>query len=283
MRRKDLVDKFLRFEEENKLVFDIVWQYVRMELFRYIEDDLFITLCVPIYIRQPIKNLVLPRISDFDKRDIMVLNTKTRFVTIANETFCPVTGGVKEYIKISQNELSFDFSNSTTYLNGEKTHGIALNDSIYNVKYYADLIETICFDFEIRNVKRFKEQSFSLLAYVNSLHKHKPNIIELIKASGAKYMFVNGAYNPVFRLFIEVANELGLISCEMQHGYIHQCHVAYNTLNRESQRVITVPRYLAVYTDEDKKSARYFQEKNNIIPIGNFCFEKAKKYIEEAK
>ena len=285
MSRKDLVDKFLNFEEDNNLVFDTTWQYMRMELFRYIEDDLFNTLCIPIYIRQPIKNFVLPHISDISEREIIILNTKNRFVTINKKTFCPATGGVKEYIKLGQNELSFDFSNGVVYVNDKSLRGIEIDASLYklyNEKCYSEIIEKCCSYFCLHNIDKFKERAFSLCKYVYSLRKHKFNVIELLKASGAKYMFVNGAYNPVFRLFIEVANEMDIISCEMQHGYIHQCHVAYNTLKRDSQRAVTMPRYLAVYTDQDKKSARYFQDNSHIIPIGNFCFEKAKKINNSA-
>lgn len=248
-----------------------------MELFRYIEDDLFETLCIPIYIRQPLKNLILPHISDISKREIIVLNTKTRFVTINGDSFCPVTGGVKEYIKLSQNELSIDFSNGTIYLNDEKISGNSLLVLHYNKSDYDDIIKKCCSCFSLHNVERFKEKARLLLEYVQSLRMHKSYVVELLKAAGAKYMFVNGAYNPVFRLFVEAANEIGIVSCEMQHGYIHQCHVAYNMLNCDVRKATTAPRYMAVYTDADKKSARYFQNHNNIIPVGNFCFEKAKK------
>ena len=76
--RSGLVEDFLTFEEENKLFATDYWAYLRLEIYRAIEGDVFGTGYSPIYLRQSV---------DFSsvwgecaQRDIVVIDNANMFV-----------------------------------------------------------------------------------------------------------------------------------------------------------------------------------------------------------
>lgn len=283
MTRDDLILKFLTIEKECGYTKKIIWQFIRVEVFRYIEDDLFSTQCEPIYLRQPIKNLSLPIVPD-EQRDILVLNSYDRYVNIDGVSFCPATGGVVAYYPQNHFQIGVSFKNRCFYNNSERALSIDVS-SCPESRIQVDINDSDVIRFlrlmayQYKEIDKIKSRIANLLKYITCVIQMENDWIRIFRTLAPKVLVVSSGYNPFFKMAVLVANSLGITTVEAQHGHINKCHIAYNTLDKSKGACLSVPQYMFVYGENYKNSGRFYQSLKHIIPVGNYCAEYAKSKI----
>lgn len=282
MTRDDFILKFLTIEKDYGYTNRIIWQFIRVEVFRYIEDDLFSTQCEPIYLRQYIENLCLPIVPD-EQRDVLVLNCYDRYVKIDGNLFCPATGGFvacypqnhfqigisfkKGYFYSAERVLPIDALSCT-----ESRIQVDINDS--DIDRFLRLMA-----YQYKERDKIKSRISNLLKYVIYVVQMENDWVRIFHSLAPKVLVVSSGYNPFFKMAVLVANSLGITTVEAQHGHINKCHIAYNTLDKSQRACLSVPKYLFVYGENYKSSGRFYQGLDHIIPVGNYCAEYATSKI----
>ena len=278
MTRDDFILKFLTIEKDYGYTNKTIWQFIRVEVFRYIEDDLFSTQCEPIYKRQPIKNLGLPIVPD-EQRDVLVLNCYDRYVKIEGDLFCPVTGGVVACYPQNLFQIGISFKKGSFYSAErvlpidtrsctESRIQVDINDS--DIDRFLRLMA-----YQYKETDKIKKRIANLLKYVIYVIQMETGWVRIFRSLSPKVLVVSSGYNPFFKMAVLVANSLGITTVEAQHGHINKCHIAYNTLDKSQCACLSVPKYLFVFGENYKNSGRFYQSLDHIIPVGNYCAEYA--------
>ena len=285
MTRDDLILQFLTIEKQYGYTSKIIWQFIRVELFRYIEDDLYSTQCEPIYLRQPIKFSGLPIVPNV-QRDLLILNCYDRYVKIDGKLFCPATGGIVSCYPKKHFQIGISFKNGTFH-NAE--HVLPIMDfACCESNIMIDITENeidrflSLIDCQYNEINKIKIRVVNLLEYVIYVTKMENDWIRIFRNLAPKVLVVSSGYNPFFRMAVLVANSLGITTIEAQHGHINKCHIAYNTLDRRPCACLSAPQYMFVYSEEYKFGGRFYQSFKHIIPIGNYCAEYAKRKIRHS-
>lgn len=282
MIRDDLILKFLTIEKEHGYTNKIIWQFIRVEIFRYIEDDLFSTQCEPIYLRQSITNLGLPIVPE-EQRDVLILNCYDRYVNIDGVLFCPATGGIVACYPQNNFQIGVSFKNRCYYsaknilATNDMTHcesSIQVDINDRDIDRFLRLMA-----YRYREVDEIKNRTANLLKYVTQIIEMENEWVRIFRNLSPKVLVVSSGYNPFFKMAVLVANSLGITTVEAQHGHINKCHIAYNTLDKSQYACLSVPQYMFVYGESYKNSGRFYQSLEHIFPVGNYCAEYAKSKI----
>lgn len=282
MTREDLIFKFLTIEKKYGYTRKIIWQFIRVEVFRYIEDDLFLTQCEPIYLRQPIRFSGLP-VLPAEQRDLLILNCYDRYVKIDGDIFCPSTGGIATYYPRNHFQIGISFKDRKFH-NAEQILQVN-SEACYESSIQTDIIESDItrflqlMSYRYNDVDKIKTRVSNLMKYVESVTKFEKEWIRIFHKLSPKVLVVSNGYNPFFKMAIFVANSLGITTVEAQHGHINKCHIAYNTFDKSPNACLSVPKYMFVYGKTYKKSGRFYQSLKHIIPVGNYCAEYATRKI----
>lgn len=276
--RNDLVEEFLHFELKNDLFSCDDWHYLRMEIYRAIEHDIFVTNYNPIYGRQPI--MFSSMTGELLKKDILVIDNANRFVAIDGQSFNPTTQAVLDAFSQLACEWSFDFKNNVIIVDKSKqSHLFSRPDSSYkSLRFQIDgLRNMICASFGISNKTQLGDITRKLLDYNTDVFTLRNMFQDMIMQVSPQLVIFENAYNPFFIMLNEVARSLGITTVEMQHGHFDSQHIAFNVLDDARTKAKTrATDKLFVYGSYYAKDVRHILDADDIIITGNPFFESFK-------
>ena len=120
-----------------------------------------------------------------------------------------------------------------------------------------------------------------LVEYAVSIPYEKILLKKLIKRISPKLIVVVVSYVNDKMVFIEAAKELGIPVIELQHGTIHEDHIAYKYA--EGVKVKQFPDWLFLFSDYWKGRIQAPISENNIVSVGFPYFEKQIKEYKDIK
>lgn len=276
MTRSELVNKFLKFEADNLLFGYDIWYCLRLEIYRAIEYDIFKTAYMPVYIRQPAE------ISGFKgvptNKSILVINNAGRFVKVGEREVNPTTQLLCDLFSQSVCQCSIDFKRGYALIGcGDEIMQIERSTGAdFFSPLPVEIIKRFEMHFEIADKELFEKVVFNLHEYTERVFSLRAAFKKLISAVSPKLIVFENAYNPFFIMLVSVAKQLNIISVEMQHGHFDGIHVAFNVLPqaiKDCRSKINCPDYLFTYGEYYRNCARFFQNTDRVINVGNCFFE----------
>ena len=273
--RSGLVEDFLTFEEENKLFATDYWAYLRLEIYRAIEGDVFGTGYSPVYFRQSVDFSSVR--GECAQRDIVVIDNANRFVSADGFLFNPTTHAIIEDFPQEVFEISFDFNGGSIILhNGERARSFA-HGSQRTTQFVLErdgLCDIICRTFGILDEARLRATVNGLFEYLAKIFALRTVFENLFGRISPRIAVFENAYNPMFVMLNDIAKSRGIVTVELQHGHFDRLHIAFNVRNevRQSAKKWATDR-LFVYGPYYKNCARHIRDSRDIIVTGNQFYE----------
>ncbi len=304
-----LVEKFLDIEEKydlwNSKLGDIkIWNRTRLELFRMIERFVSGSDIVTVSYRQQFtddgrkytfeeKERYFDELVEFYKgTELLIVNNRHRMLVKDGTYFCPITGMLSKvcdvsikYCSQSYRKTEIEENEDLSVINYNKVNIIG-NQHI-DEKLVNDYVNSIAQIFE-RNLKvgfdkAFYEDFSKHILYVIGMLEYKTFYNDLLSIISPKAIVVASGYAIINSIIVEVANELGIDTIEMQHGQIGTEHIAYNS-KCDRKFDSTIPKYMFVYGQFDIDTIRNYVCKDRMIVVGNLFLDeyiKKHRYYEQ--
>lgn len=275
--KQQLIKKFLTLEMEREWFKNKHYIEARLELFRMIEDDIFDTSYVPIFLREPLFEPSIPP-SVVSKKRFLIIYSYQRIIRFSNLKKTSELGGVWDLFQNDTNEIYVDFRNSSIhYSNNEyPCTSIILETSTINNSLLEDIED--CFSISNRNV--FSLRFAQLMGYLEKIDSLKQTINKLLDSFAPNIIFV-ASYNPLFKAIIETAKRKSIFVIEMQHGMIDRNHINYNHLFYDKDCLNKYPDTMLLFDYKSKHSARHFLSSEQLCIVGSYINYLAHRTIQE--
>lgn len=297
MTNKELVNRFIDFETNNKLfslTFKDVryWHLIRFSIFRIIQNDLFkygkdhcgntnklnaIFNITKNLLKFKSLRILLPKTLKENKAIFMSHSRKIKY---EGRYIDPISSLLLEDLKIKS--LSFD-----------SWHQYKHFDPNYNKNViYTDLMDIVVWlktRFKITNVNQIKEDCYWLSSKLSNefgIILEGEVVFNIIKKSFLNFtlftknykkflakvnpsiVFLVTGYDIKSMAFIKASRSLKIPSVELQHGTMGKYHIGYN-YSLKNKQLEYLPDYYFTFGDYWKKTSMIPIEAERIISIGN--------------
>ena len=308
MKEKHLIDKFLEFEEENKL-FDIeirgikIWSFIRFGVYSQIiskKNNLkkahykqnkiskFYNYLKNLFICLLFHNPFLLK-----KVDFLVFNHPRRMQVndIWEEPYSDDFIRVNQTKKINIFESPFNGKHKKKVLN---SRSIKYKDIMNNIATIGAKITKILFPLKKREIEIIEnlekqinsvflsEVNISTIKYNIFYYKTYKKLLHFIlKKTQPENIYEVVSYDPINMLINEIASEFKIPTIEFQHGTMGKYHIGYNYFSSE-EKYDFLPDKVYFFNEFWKNNNRFPIIEQNKIVYGNPYMDKLVKFYKKS-